>query len=309
MTILEYYKNKQKESEWVERFQSTAQDKYGKIFNCLNVNFRSLKTYYIQLDAFKEKDGLRRSEWNDFQETGQEKDKHRVSALKNAKFLEMVGDRFFITDKGRVAIEINESSDLTDREKWLLMYMLIIDYQFGDRELDIIKSVVELSYDLGKFGITASDLIGTLKDFVFVTDKRDFFKSDIFWLISFAKDEEFIRIFLSSPIEEKEQLFDWVVECSNDRKTRDCIARKFIPSGAYTGKMFNEDINIILCTLILVTLQDKNYDNFINLASKIYEPVVRAYVINDVVQKHSVIFNESYTNSIGEINKMLKVED
>lgn len=309
MTILEYYKNKQTDINWVQEFQSTAQDKHGKIFNCLNVNFRSLKTYYAQLDAFKEKDGLRRSEWNDFQDNGQEKDKHRVQALKNAKFIKIVEDRFYITEKGKAAITINETPGLTDREKWILMYMLIIDFQFDDRELDIIKSVLELSADLEKFGINASKLIGMLKDSIFITDKKVFFKSDIFWLITFAKDADFIELFLTSSSEEKDKLFDWVLMCSRNKTTNDCIAHKFIAGGAYTGSMFNEDINIILCTLILVTLQDKNYDNFVNLISKLYNSTIRANVISDIIEKNNTIFNESYVNSIGKINELLNVED
>lgn len=309
MNILEYYRTKQSDYGWVQEFQSTAQGKHGKIFNCLNVNFRSLKTYYIQLDAFKINDGLRRSEWNNYQYNGQEKDKHRIQALKNAKFVISVGDRFFITDKGKLVLRINEDKALTDREKWILIYMLLIDFEYDGKELDLIKSVIDLSNDLGNYGIGGKQLISYLKDSMLLSKKSDIFKKDIFWLITFYKDKEFIKLFLKSTEEEKKQLYDWVISCSNDRNSTDCIAHKFMNGGAYNGNMFNEDINIILCTLVLLTLQDRNYNNFIMLMSKLYNPQINLDRINKIIVENVKVFDETYTNSIGKINILLGVED
>ena len=308
MNILEYYINKQSDENWVEEFQSTAQEKHGKFFKCLSVNFRSLKSYYVQLNAFKNKDGLKRSKWNDYQNNGQEKDKHRIQALKNAKLIINVDDKFFITEKGRTALKIANDKTLSDKEQWLFIYMLLVDYDSDGEELDIIKSVLDFSASLEALGIYATDLIAYLKDAINLTKKIDLFSKDIFWLITFYKDKEFIRLFLQSTENEKNQLFEWVIGCSKNKKSVDCIAHKFVSGGCYTGGMFNEDVNIILCTLILLTLQDENYKNFISLATKLYQ-TVNLDKLKEIICQNEEVFNESYNNSFGEINRILKVED
>ena len=308
MTIIECYIEKQNDSAWVNEYQSTAQDKHGKNFNCLNVNFRSLRSYYVQIGAFKSKDGLKRSEWNDYQETGQEKDKQRIQPLKNAKLLISLEDRYFITNKGKLIIDIKENDSLNDKEKWLIIYMLLLDYEFDGKDMDILKSVVNIAHNLEKVNINTTDLLRLLKNATNITDKYAFFRTDIFWLISFSYDYEFINLYANSALEEKEKLYDWVSNCSRDKNTTDCIAHKFIGGGAYTGSMFNEDINIIFCTLILLTLQDRNYLNFIKIMSRIY-PSINYDKITDIVKKNETIFNESYNKSIGKINKLLEVED
>ena len=309
MKILDYYRQKQDDLEWVLEFQSTAQDKSGKIFNCINVNFRSLKAYFIQLDSFKPRDGLKRSEWNNYQDNGQEKDKHRIVALKNSGFIKEVEDRFFITEKGKCALAINDNQNLTDKEKWLLMYMLLLDFKFNGNEIDLVKSTLELSASLEQFGINGTKLISYLKGAMNLTEKKTFFRKDIFWLMSFYKDPVFIDLFTKSTDADKASLFDWVIMCSNNKASKDCIAHKFVSGGAYTGSMFNEDVNILLCTLVLVTLQDKNYNNFIELMARVYGPGVRKEVVKSVVSSYSSVFDKSYTNSIGKINALLEVED
>lgn len=308
MTILEYYKEKQKDPSWVIEYQSTAQDKHGKIFNCLNVNFRSLKSYYVQTDAFKSKNGLKRSEWNNYQSTGQEKDKQRIQPLKNAKIIVSSDDMFFITKKGKLILDINGNYVLSDKEKWLIMYMLILDFEFDDRDFDILRSVIELAHNLEKISINTTDLLLMLKNSINLTNKFDLFDKDIFWLISFANDLDFIRLYNNSSPEEKKDLYNWIEFCSSNENTCDCIAHKYISGGAYSGPMFNEDVNIILCSLVLLSLQDDNYFNFVKIMSRVYHEVDYNKIV-EIIKKNEEIFNESYSNSVGRINKLLNMED
>ena len=114
---------------------------------------------------------------------------------------------------------------------------------------------------------------------------------------------------MKSNKKEKEELFEWVINCSKNKNSSDCIAHKFVSGGAYTGSMFNEDVNMILCTLVLLTLQDKNYINFVNLMSKLHYPYAHNDKIKSVINDNIEVFEESYINSIGKINKLLEVED
>lgn len=309
MAILDYYKDKNLDSVWVEKFQSTAENQFGKFFNLINVNFRNVKSYYSQLIFFKGKDGLKRSEMGIYSTTKQTIVKQKIQPLECAGFItEDDEKRIYITNKGKLAISIYESDNFNDREKWLIMYMLLLDFNFKGNELDLIKSVLEFSSEMKKYDMSASTLMKHLQSVLFVTDKQILFRKDIFWLISFYKDEKFIKLYLSSTKEEKEELASYVITCSKDDKTKDCIAHKYKSGGQYNPSMFNDDVNIILFTLILLALQDKDYYNFIKIVAKIY-PTINCDKICKFIKENDTIFDICYSNSMKKINDLLEMKD
>lgn len=305
MSILDYYKKQQNNRDWVEKFQSTAKDKCGKLFSCLNVNFRNLISFFNQLNAFKSKDGLRREDWNSYQDNGQEKDKHRVVNLKNAGLIKYENGRYYITPKGKEVLKINENETLTDREKWLLLLMLVSDYSTEDRKFDLIMSVLELDNCLKEQGLTTSEFLGILKESLTITEKEKLFKSDVFWLISFAQDDSFVGSYINSTKKEKQELFDYVLLCSKNKKSTDLIAHKFVSGGAYSVSTFNDDINMIFSFLILLSLEDVNWDNYINIICNCYY-TCSEQKIKSFMQENQTIYNAAYDNSFLLINKLSK---
>lgn len=251
MSILEYYQSKQKDFVWYNKFQSTAKDQCGKLFTCLNVNFRRLTSFFTQLDEFKSKAGLRREDWNSYQENGQEKDKHRIVNLKNAGLIEYRSDRYYITEKGHEVLRIYEDAILSDEEKWILLLMLIMDYKTEERSLDLIKSVIGLINDLSKQGMERTAFLKMLRQSMNITTKERLFTSDVFWIITFAKDAEFIKLYLNASTDEKQKLYDWILMCSKNKKSTDCIAHKFVSGGAYSASTFHEDINIVFQGVVI----------------------------------------------------------
>ena len=116
--------------------------------------------------------------------SGQEEDKHRVVNLKNAGFITITDGRYFITEKGKEALRIYDETKLTEREKWILNLMLIIDYKTEKRNFDLIKSVLGLAESLSNFGLKRIELIQMLSKKCQVETKTELFNEDIFWLIS-----------------------------------------------------------------------------------------------------------------------------
>lgn len=304
MTILEYYKNKQADSRWVDLFQSTGKGKRGKLFSCLNVNFRNLVSFFNQLDAFKPKDGLRREDWNSYQDNGQEKDKHRIVNLRNAGLIRVDGDRYYVTAKGNEVLRIAENEDLTDNEKWVLLLMLIVDYNTEDRKYDLIRSVLELDYALKEQGLETKKFLAMLKTSLNITAKDRLFASKVFWLITFAHDEQFAKIYLEATPEERQDLTDYVLECAKNKKSVDLVAHKFVSGGAYSVSTFKDDINMIFSILILLSLHDKGWDNYIDIISKCYA-ACKADKIKEFIAENPEIYNSAYVKSFGEINELL----
>lgn len=304
MTILDYYVSKQTDLLWVQNFQSTGKGKRGKLFSCLSVNFRNLISFFNQLEAFKDKDGLKREDWNSFQDNGQEADKHRVVNLRNAGLITIIDDRYFVTEKGKEVLRISEDDNLSEREKWILLLMLILDYHTKERKHDLIRSVLELDYALKNQGLNTTDFLSILKRSLHIEEKERLFSSDVFWLMTFAHDDKFVSLYLSSTQEEKQSLFDYVISCSKNKKSKDLVAHKFVSGGAYSVSTFKDDINMVFSAVILLSLHDSNWDNYVNIISKCYANC-DSVKIQTFMNANKVIYEKAYTNSFGDINKML----
>lgn len=304
MKIVEYYKTKQADRAWVDKFQSTGKNSCGKLFSCLNVNFRNLTSFFNQLEAFRPKDGLRREDWNSYQDNGQEKDKHRVVNLKNAGLIRVEGDRYYITDKGHEVLRIANDEELTDKEKWVLLLMLIVDYNTEDRKHDLIRSVLELDSSLKNHGLETVKFLAMLKNALYIEKKDRLFQSDVFWLITFAQDEQFDKLYLDAPKDEKQELFDYVLLVAQNKKSADLIAHKFVSGGAYSVSTFNDDINMVFSMLILLSLRDVNWNNYIGIICKCYA-ACNAENIKKFISSNSSIYQKAYDQSFGQINKLL----
>lgn len=308
VNILNYYLESQKNISWVLKFQSTSGAQAGKTFSYINTNFRAITAFFNQLQMFEAKDGLRRSEWHDYQENGQEKDKHRVINLINAGFLEQEEDVYRITNKGKTLLSLYKNSSLTDAEKWPLVLLLLLDYKNASQELDIIYSAMTIYSLLEKHGVTALRLLGELKSGVRFFEKEKMFRSSVFWLITFAKDPQFIQLFESATDAEREELYEWVIEQSKNKSSADCIAHKFVSGGAYTTATFNDDLKVLLSILILLMLQDKNAKNYLELFTKIFVNTNYAKILT-FYQDNIDVYSSVYENSIQVINKKIGVKE
>ena len=304
MTILDYYLEKQKDVNWYNCYQSVADKNKGKLFSFIDTNFRKLDSFFTQLEAFVPKDGKKRSDW-DTMDCGQEADKHRVVKLKNAGFINLDSGSYYITPKGKEALRIFYDKNLSDREKWILLLMLLSNYKTDKRNFDLIRTVVGLSETLSIYGISRIDLMTLLKNSCNITDKTALFKTDIFWLMTFFTDADFIKLYLASSKEEKNKLQEYVIKCSENKESKDCIAHKFVSSGVYQVNTFHNDINICLCVLVVIALQDKNWDAFLKLISDFYY-TVRLDKMLTFISTNKDLYDSIYKDSYLTIFKEIK---
>lgn len=295
MTILEYYIEKQKDSNWYKNFQSIGDKYHGKTFDFINTNFRKLNSFCSQLDIFRIQDGKKRDEWSTM-DCGQETDKHRIVNLKNAGLITCNNNRYYITDKGHEILRINDSEELNDREKWLLVLMLLSDYKTDKRDMDVIYTAINLAETLSSHGVRRQDLITLLSSARSVADKNELFKNDVFWLITFYTDKDFVDLYLQSSDDEKKKLYMHVIVCSRNKDSKDCIAHKFVSSGAYSARTFNEDINVLLCVLVIAALEGDSWGPFLKLITRLYVSTNSNNIINFMNDKKTM-YDEVYKNT------------
>lgn len=303
MDIFEYYIKKQSIDLWYKKFQSTSGKQSGKTFSYYNTNYRYLLSFITQFDVFKDSLGLERKDWKEYLPCGQESNKHRVVNLSLAGFIRKEETAYYITSKGLALWDLS-NEELSDNEKWLLLYMLLIDYSSPETHLEIFNNVKNIFHILNSFGLTDEKINDMLKEIIYQTNKIKLFEKDIFWLVTFIKDYDFIKNYISSPKESIDKLKNYVIACSKDRKSTDLIAHKYVASGVYSGFAFNDDIKVIYFTHLLLSLINESFeqyvDGIVNAYCSIFENTNKEKILN-FIKNHKSIYIKVKQNTLGGI--------
>ena len=107
----------------------------------------------------------------------------------------------------------------------------------------------------------------------------------------------FLKLFFESTVGEKEELFAYIISKGKDKKTKDCIAHKFIGGGAYTTTTFVDDLKVLYFTDYILNNKFNNFEEFIgSLLKKYFE---RFYSVSEeklinFIKNHRSIFKGIY---------------
>ncbi|MCD8206930.1 MAG: AAA family ATPase [Bacteroidales bacterium] len=310
MSIVEYYLNKQKDINWYNKYTSSADGSSGKIFDHTSTNFRTLDAYISGTDKLEKLNKHRTSEIIDVDNSGQDKYKQHRPAYIRMGFLSTDSlDYCHITETGNVLCKYLVENDLLPNEKWVMVFLLTLKRtrKTGNSDFYIFKTSLRIYMALSPYGYQIEDFFRGLLSIIKCSSLEEMVKEDLFWLVSFYNDPGFVSAYFSSSNEEVREFHDYAVnEVSNDN-SKDCIISKF-HSTRFTIRSYIDEIKQILCSAILLALQDTGIYNFLMLYSKIfpqcrYENLVRFY------EAHKVVFDNVYKDTMNQINIMTGVTD
>lgn len=292
MNILEFYLNQQKYPEWYNKFQSTAKNKSGKVFFYTSTTYRNILNFLKDLDKFKSNNGVSRSEFKKYDNNGQEVDKQRILPLTNANIIKKDIDKFYLTPIGYVCLDLIESN-LQDEEKWILLYIILLNYKNEERNNDIILTSKEYIKYLLNAGLEEEYILEELKKLQKLEDIEDIFKKDIFWYITFAKDRQFLKKYKESSEEEKVMLHAYVINEQKNKKSKDCIGHKFVAGGQMLKSTFLEETEILYYTYVISKEKydslEMLIDKILNLYSEIHNTLNKE-VIYKFIKNHKSMY-------------------
>ena len=303
MTILDYYKSSQLNEKWYKKFQSTSANQSGTVFSYVTTNFRYLKSFISQFKEFRSKIGVERDSWTDKLPCGQELDKHRITELKNFGLITTEQNYYTITSKG-LAIsdlidECENNKSINESTKNFLLLMLILDYHTESIKFDIVKTVKKIYSALEACDYAKCDIESMVINSLKISKKANLFKSDIFWLITFYKDPDFIRLFKNSSEEETINLKNYLNMQSKVNDSTDCIAHKFKSGGSYSVPMFMDNLRTLFFVSMILKFTDLEFESLLEvMLSKycdIYDGTDKRFVMS-FVNNHKSIFKKVYLN-------------
>ena len=328
MNLKEKYSEMCLDKEFLAKYSETASGKYGKIFIFQNTNYRLLLSFIKNYYTFKEgANGVDRSLWELNKHHGQEKLKqHTVNMIKSRLFSKNARI-YYNTKKGEVLEHLVDN--FTEEEKWILLYLLLIDSYFANIPGYILKRSADI-YDDFLVYLNSKDKINSMiLDFIQkakTSNIEDLFKHDYLYFDSFYlpfKEYDFLANYVNSRSKEKAELYEYILMKYNELKelikrsksddekeaieaknilnnyNYDVISNKYRPAGVYNKNMIVDNAKLLYISNYINETSFKDFRDFIHKTIDKYmeiENIDADKVFDFIFNLHQDIYELSYIN-------------
>ncbi len=279
ITLLDYYQYISTHDDIAGRYYRCGENDYGSPLKIFNTNYRTLfgkrgNTYqgfakgFIGLETEEGKD---RSNFLHSNRTGQEVNKQHTVRMRNSWLFQEKNGVFYKTKRGFVFSRMLQDNDLTLEEQKLLCFLLILPGYFYDIPNYLSRRTEQLFSYSTDVGYSTQELLRLQTDFLLngirnQVSKEDLMKQDYFYIANFmepySSDINFLQQFYKAPTQEKEELKEYVVSCTD--KTHNLLAKKYESGGNFTIGTLLETTWVMFLCKILKENEITDYEMFIS---------------------------------------------
>lgn len=276
-------------------YSETGQGKNGKIFAFQNTNYRLLLSFITNFRTFKNgANGVDRSLWELNSHHGQENLKQHTINMIKSRFFSKNNRTYYSTKKGEILENI--PSDFSEEEKWIIIYLLLIDAYFNNIPNYILKRTEEIYDDFIVYQNSEIEIDRIIKDFLEkskVQSIEDLFKHDYIYYDTFYKpykEYDFLSNYVNASLAEKEELYDYIIYNYDDLKQlnrkmssvdknvaveaenllfnfqEDVFSKKYKPSGVFNKNMLIDNAKILYLSNYI---NKNNFRDFVDFIYKI----------------------------------------
>lgn len=273
LSLLDIYKGKNEDKNWLEKYSGLAKNKFGRLFEYTNTNFRTQKAFMTDFKKFLEIENKERSEWAKSKKARQETHKQMVVNLVQSKlFKKNVDGLYSRTKKGFLYGDFIKE-EMQSSEKWLVNYLFLLNGYYLNRKNYIINRTEDLlGYLLSINEITEELLTSEIKK-ILELEKNSFsemIRRDFFYIHSFYNDSDFLTIYLRSSSNEKEDLAKYIEANRNNKDYKCCISKKYQISGNFNQSMLLDEAKVFLLTFLFIKAEKKNLNNVYQVIIDVY---------------------------------------
>ena len=332
MTLKEVYKKMCYNDDFIAQYGETGNGKYGKLFVFQNTNYRTLLSFLKNYKTFKDgANGVDRSLWEINANHGQEKLKqHTINMIKSKLFSK--NERvYYKTRKGDVLENLPET--FTDAEKWIIIYLLLIDAYFDNLPNYILKRTSCIYEDFLVYKQPKKNITDMIKNFILDSKelkieeifKQEYIYFDTFYKPYYTQDKEydFLSYYVNSTTNEKEELYKFVIDNYNDFKNlssklddsskyisdvarnnllnfqHDVFTQKYKPSGSFNKNMLIDNAKILFVSNFINENKFRDFRDFIHNVMDLYsqvENIDKGKLYQFIFNDYKDIFEIGYIN-------------
>lgn len=328
MNLKNIYVEMCKDSEFLSQYSKTGDGKFGKMFAFQNTNYRLLLSFITNYKTFKKgADGIDRSLWELNGNHGQEKLKQHTQNMIKSRFFSKNKRTYYHTRKGEVLENI--SSEYSEEEKWILVYLLLIDSYFDNTPNYILKRSEEVWGNFLVYEKSNNDIIKMLLDFINESKTErfnNFFEQEYLYFDTFHtpfKNYDFLANYVNSNEYDKKELYDYIVENheklndllrqkkNNDPEkiskveellsnfNNDVISSKYCSGGVYTKGTIIDNAKILY---ISTYINSTNFKDFVDFIHKVIDKYAEIETIDSrkiyrfIFASYKDIYENCYVN-------------
>lgn len=305
MRLLEKYKNISKEEEIFNKYYKCGEKALGNMFFFKNTNFRYMTTFEENYNIFKRIDGIDRREWAKNPSYKQENDKHRTVRMFGTKLFSKNERIYYKTEKGNVMEALSTEKVFTPEEKWLLIYLLILDSYFENksnyilnRSQYVIENFIASGYDENAIEERLKEIIKSQENKKSEIAKYDYLYMDTFFQ-PYDNNLDFLSEYCNATNEEKEELHNYVKKNIKENNSICIISKKFETSGNYDKKMLIENAKTLFMNKAIYGRKNISFDEFIKDTIDRYleiENIIDKEKVIKFIYKHKDVFEIIYFN-------------
>ena len=315
MNILYYYKEKSKIEEWYNKFKSSENKGYGKLFGYTTTNFRylkSFKNYFLDFLPYK---GLNRSEWIKNPIHNQEMAKQWVTVVEKTKLFMRSKQAYELTSKGETYKKII-SDNIDDNTLWLINFYFFMNAYFEYTPKYIFYRTNEIISKLKQNNVSSKDFFLEIEELLESKKNKieEIVRFDCFWQTTFLYDDDFNKIFESSSKKDKEELFEYVIDNKNKLNFNDdLILNKTKSSGTYVVNTFLDEVSVLYMVFSIFDLIESKCSfedfnkNLIIYAKKIKN--INESTFSTILFKNESTFRNIYNEITNGLDFGLNLDD
>lgn len=329
MKLKDIYKRMCYNYDFVTKYGETGIGKYGKIFIFQNTNYRTLLSFIKNYKTFKDgADGIDRSLWEVNQNHGQEKLKQHTINMIKSKFFSKNERVYYKTRKGETLENIPES--FSDSEKWIIIYLLLIDAYFDDLPNYILKRTNNIYENFLIYKQSKNEITSMIKNFILKSKNlkiEDIFKEEYIFYDTFYEpynqDFDFLANYVNSSNEDKNDLYNFIINnyknykdltnqlnSTNDYELDiaknnlinfpyDVFTQKYKPSGSFNKNMLIDNAKILYISNFINENNFTDFTEFIHSVIEYYsqvEEINQGKIYQFIFNEYKDIFEMGYIN-------------
>lgn len=306
MKLLNKYIEMSENIEILKQYAETGTGKYGKMFKFINTNYRLISSIITNYNTFKVIDGIDRANWELNTNHGQENLKQHTVNMLQMKLFSKDERIYYKTQKGETLEKI--SDEYEENEKWLLVYMLILDAYFENCPNYILERTKEIIEDFQVYNNDIKNITEVISKFIVFSDTMDIyelFEQEYIYMDTFFlpfEDNDFLALYNQSNKEEKEELFEYVKENYRNRDYKCILSKKYKPSGVYNRNMVRDNAKLLYITSFINNTNFRDFSDFTNKIVDYYktiEPTIDTGKLKQFIFKHhKPVFEMIYINAL-----------
>lgn len=301
-----------------KKYTQIGKSDLGNQYSFISTNLRSIlgkrgneyTGFSKAFNVIKKVESKPRDEWDDTNRAGQEKEKQHTVKMRESKFFMVKNNAFELTSRGKVFEKMVHSDILSDIEKRLLCYLLILPAYFSKTPNYIMKRTEEIFESIEMQNLSSQDFMDSIEHFIRESSINGFKKEEIFlfdytYFDTFTFDFDnvgFLNLFSNSERIVKEQFKENIYQRAifKENDTSDILLKKFRAGGNYTLSTLIDNAWISYVTkIILDNVQEiTDFDMFINLVIEAYNNLFKVNIGNVKKFIYDIDMNKSVFNVI-----------